>query len=186
MHPADRVKMENEMTAAAVAGCLAHAARQRGGVLIGTAAELHKLGSGELWPRSAMELDRVQLPDLARRAGHAGCTVRPVGGRARGVWHVQAAALAQAAPKPPVRPVAAVPAPAAQARPVAALPPLPAAAAPAAAVSRAEYDRVRALAIDERLRRHREQHDRATQAKRAKEHAENLTFLAAAKGRAAA
>jgi hypothetical protein len=99
--------MENEMTAAAVAGCLAHAARQRGGVLLGTAAELHKLGSGELWPRSALELERVQLPDLARRAGHAGCTVQPMGGAARGVWHVMAAPLPQAVPKPQPRPVAA-------------------------------------------------------------------------------
>jgi len=104
MHPADRVKMENEMTAAAVAACLAHAARQCGGVLTGDAAELHKLGSGPLWPRSALELGRVQLPDLARRTGHAGCTVRPVGGLARGVWHVQAAPLPQAAPRPQARP----------------------------------------------------------------------------------
>ncbi len=185
MHPADRVKMENEMTAAAVAGCLAHAARQRGGVMTGTAAELHKLGSGELWPRSAMELERVQLPDLARRAAHAGCTVRLAGGQARGVWRVQAAPLPQAKPKLPVRPAVAAPAPAPLARAVAILPALVAAAAPAA-VSDVEYERVRALAIQEKLRRHREPHDRAMQAKRAKEHADNLALLAAAKGRAAA
>jgi hypothetical protein len=180
MHPADRVKMENEMTAAAVAGCLAHAARQRGGVLIGTAAELHKLGIGELWPRSALELERVQLPDLARRAGHAGCTVRPVGGQARGVWRVQAAALPQAAPKPPVRPVAVAPAPAAQPHAFAAPVPRP------VAVSQAEYERVRRQAVRERGRQLLAPLDRAAAEKRAKEHAENLAFLAAAKRGAAA
>jgi len=112
MHPADRVFIDNEMAAAAVAGCLAHAARQRGGGLIADAAELHTLGGGPLWPRSALELERATLPGLARRPGHAGCTVRPVGGLARGMWQITAAPLA--------------PALALVARPVVAMPPLPA------------------------------------------------------------
>ena len=121
MNAAD-VWAENEQTLAAVAGQLAHVARQRGGTLMGAVADLHKLGSGALWPRSALELGQVQLPALVRRAGHAGCTVRPVGGQARGVWHVEAAALPQAAPKPQPRSVPPAPPRAVQAPPVAAAP----------------------------------------------------------------
>ncbi len=175
--PPAQVRAETELAAAAVAGQLAHVARQRGGVMTGTAAELHKLGSGKLWPASPLELHHVVLPALARRASHAGCTVRPVGGMARDTWHVAALPLPQAAPGPQPRPVVPAPAQAAQARPVAAAP---------AVVSPAEYERVRSLAAAERNRQHWAAHDRAVAEKRAKEHAENLAFLAAAKGRAAA
>lgn len=176
MHPADRVKHEWALTFAAVAGGLAHAARQRGGALMGTAAELHKLGDGELWPRSALELERVILPDLARRQAHAGCTVRPIGGAARGQWHIQAAPLPQTAPKVLPRPVAHVAPP----------PSLPRPAAPAAELTAAEYERVSRLATVERNRRERERHARAVQAERVKEHAANLAFLSTANRGAAA
>lgn len=181
MNPANRVKMESEMTAAAVAGCLANAARQRGGVLLGTAAELHKLGSGDLWPRSALELERVQLPDLARRAGHAGCTVQPVGGAARGVWHIKAAPLPQAAPKPLPRPSAALAVVGAPARPPVPRPAVAttylAEAAGLAVPTAAEFDRVAAAARAASVQRVADRKAAVAAEQRAIQHAHNLRLL---------
>ena len=127
-NPRARVPLENEAAAVAVAAILAAAARQRGGSLIGTAAELHALGSGAWWPRSSLELDRRTLPALARRGPLSGCIVEPVRGMARGLWHIAAAPLPPAlvAPVVPfVWPAVAVaaPTPAPVARAVAAVKP---------------------------------------------------------------
>jgi len=181
MHPADRVFIDNEMAAAAVAGCLAHAARQHGGVLMANAAELHRLGSGALWPRSALEMERATLPALARRPGHAGCTVRPVGGYARGVWHITAAPLAAPAPLAlAVRPVATpaplsappapAPRPAAVARPVM--------AAALTVPTDAEFARVKAAAEAETARRSAANWAKIDLQRRANEHAKRVQFLA--------
>jgi hypothetical protein len=187
MHPADRVSLEWETTFAAVAGGLAHAARQRGGVLMGDAAELHKLGSGNAWPRSALELERVVLPELVRQPGRAGCSVRPVGGAARGVWHVQAAPLpqpvAQAAARPvAVRPVAPVPPP----RAVPAPAPVPhravggtylSAAAGLPIPTQAEYEKVKAAALAASEHRLAQRKLAIAAEKRAIEHANYLHMI---------
>jgi len=175
--------IENEMAAAAVAGCLAHAARQRGGTLMATAAELHALGNGPLWPRSALELDRRTLPALARRAGLALCTVRPMAGAARGVWHIQATPLPAPAPVAvAVRPVAtpaplpALPAPAPLAPVVRAI----ATAMTAAHVgpTPAEFERVKAAAEAETARQTAANWAKIAVQRRANEHAKRVEFLA--------
>jgi len=173
MHPANRVMIENEMAAAAVAGCLAHAARQRGGTLMATAAELHALGNGPLWPRSALELDRRTLPALARRAGLALCTVRPMAGAARGVWHIQATPLPAPAPVAvAVRPVAA-PTPAPVARAVAVVKP-----AGTTGPTPAEFERVKAAAEAETARQTAANWAKIAVQRRANEHAKRVEFLA--------
>jgi len=131
-NPRDRVPRENEAAAVAVAATLAAGARHAGGTLIASAAELHAMGSGPHWPRSALELDRRVLPGLARRGPLSGATVAPVGGMAGRRWHIAAAPLppalvpplvAFAWPPAPVAAIAAAPTPAPVARAVAAVKP---------------------------------------------------------------
>ena len=132
------ILLANETELATVAAVLADAARARGGTLSATAAELHRLCGvpSPIWPRSALELDRHTLPRLARRPGHAGATVRALGGLARGQWLVTAEPVARAVA--PTSPALAGAGP---------LPPPPPAAAEADAepeVSEAEFQRVKA------------------------------------------
>ena len=148
LHPQARAHAAWVATSDAVATQLAQAARQSGGSLLASAADLHKLGTGEAWPRSALELERVTQPELARRPDAAGCTVQRL---ADGRWHVVAAALPVAIPAAVARPVAlpaataqpaAAPLPAATQQPVA----VPVARPVAAAPSEAEFERVQAAA----------------------------------------
>ena len=75
LHPQAQVHAAWAATFDAVASQLAKSARSDGGTLLATAADLHKLGTGEAWPRSALELERVTQPELARRPDAA---VKPV------------------------------------------------------------------------------------------------------------
>ena len=93
------------------------------------------------WPRSALELHNVTLPELARRPDSAGCTVQRL---ADGRWHVVAAALPVALPAAVARPVA-LPVAVPVARPVAAAP-TPTPPTPVTAPSDAEFQHVAAEA----------------------------------------
>ena len=118
LHPQAQVHAAWAATSDAVATQMAQAARQSGGSLLATAADLHKLGTGEAWPRSALELHHITLPALARSPDTAGCTVQRL---ADGRWHVLAAAVPVALPAA-VAPFVALPAgaplPAAAVKPV--------------------------------------------------------------------
>ena len=134
LHPQARAHAAWAATFDAVASQLAKSARSDGGTLLASAADLHKLGTGEAWPRSALELERVTLPELARRPDAAGCTVQRL---ADGRWYVVPVALPAATAQP-----AAAPLPAATQQPVA----VPVARPVAAAPSEAEFECVQAAA----------------------------------------
>jgi len=172
---------ENEAAAVAVAATLAAAARQRGGSLIGTAAELHAMGSGPLWPRSALEMDRATLPVLSRRGPLAGATVTAVSVMAGRLWHIAATPLppalvpplAFAWPAAPVAAIAAAPPPAPVARAVAAVKPTG-----MSGPSAAEFERVKAAAEAETARRSAANWAKIAVQRRANEHAKRVEFLA--------
>ena len=165
------ILLANEMELAVVAAVIAHAAGSRGGTMVASAAELHGIVSAPspLWPRSALELDRRLLPTLARRPGHGGATVRPLGGMARGRWLVIAEPVARAvAPTSPAL---------AGAGPV---PPPPPAAADADAepvVSEAEFQRVRAALAAAEEAHDEEERRRHLEKRRVARHEMNLARL---------
>ena len=175
LHPQAQVHAAWAATSDAVATQMAQAARQSGGSLLATAADLHKLGTGEAWPRSALELERVTLPELARRPDAAGCTVQRL---ADGRWYVVAAAVPAALPAAVARFVAlpaGAPLPAAAVKPVPTpTPPTP----PVTALTDAEYERVQAEAQAATTRGIEARHAAAADLHRAAQHRRNLKLIA--------
>lgn len=181
LHPQARARAAWAATSDAVATQLAQAARQSGGSLLATAADLHKLGTGEAWPRSALELHNVTLPELARRPAAAGCTVQRL---ADGRWHVVAAAVPVALP---VALPAATAQPAAAVKPVAvpvaagcavAAAPTPTPPTPVTALTDAEFERVAAEAQAVSNRRQGARQAAALELRRQEQHRRNLELIA--------
>lgn len=189
MRTPTQLAAERALTLAAVAGALAHAARQRGGEMLADAAGLHALGDGPLWPQSRAEMLADTLPALARQPGHAGATVTLASRGANPAWHVLAAPLAPAV-LPPL-PAMPTPLPAAVAPPVAAAvaPPAPrpvaagvyiAAAKGLPVPTIAEYEQAKAAAAAASQARIDQRKAAVAAEKRAIEHANNLRNIGAA------
>ena len=168
LHPQARAHAAWAATFDAVASQLAKSARSDGGTLLASAADLHKLGTGEAWPRSALELELVTLPELARRPDAAGCTVQRL---ADGRWYVVPVALpaATAQPAAAVKPVAD---PVARALAAAPTP------TPVTALTDAEYERVQAEAQAVITHAIEARHAAAADLHRAAQHRRNLKLIA--------
>ena len=175
LHPQAQVHAAWAATSDAVATQMAQAARQSGGSLLATAADLHKLGTGEAWPRSALELERVTLPELARRPDAAGCTVQRL---ADGRWYVVAAAAPVALPAATAQPAAAVKPVAMHVARALAAAPTPTPPTPVTALTDAEYERVQAEAQAATTRGIEARHAAAADLHRAAQHRRNLKLIA--------